>query len=166
MPIAVHRYSSWLTKLVLGLLLVGGLLGKMLFASEAMFMHQVTIKKPIDDVWGALVSKQIVDSYYFVPISGDITEAGQDFSYGVGGQAMITASVLEIEKPTVLRHSFRFAGDGQPDSVVTYELKPSGDATVVTVKHSGYEEDSQPYADIAGGWPVILGNLKSTLEQN
>ena len=41
------------------------------------YTRSVTIQRPVDDVWAALVTKSIVDTYYFLPISSDVTEAGQ-----------------------------------------------------------------------------------------
>ncbi len=128
------------------------------------FSHCVTIKRPPEMVWNAIVTKAVVDTYYFVPLSADLTGVGQQFHYGPGDQQMIIGEVVEFQPPQVLKHSFRFGGDGQPDSVVTYSISPVGARTEVKVSHEGYAADSQPYADISGGWPIILDGLKAKLE--
>ncbi len=130
------------------------------------YSHAVTINREASDVWTALVTKQLVDAYYFVPISDDITEDGQDFHYGPVNQKMIIGSVLELQPPRVFKHSFRFVGNGQANTTVTYRLNAAGRATRVTVTHEGYERDTQPFADIAAGWPIILNGLKAKLEAN
>ncbi|MDH3741085.1 MAG: SRPBCC domain-containing protein [Hyphomicrobiales bacterium] len=130
------------------------------------YTRSVTIQRSQDDVWAALVTKSIVDTYYFLPVSDDITAAGQKIYYGTKDQQLITGKVLELQSPSVFKHSFRFAGEGQVASVVTYSLAALGDATNLTVTHDGYAADTQSYADIAGGWPIILDGIKSKLESN
>ena len=88
-----------------------------------------------------------------------------DIWHGSKNQQLITGKVLELTAPEVFKHSFKFAGPDQPDSTVTYALTNSGGQTQLTVTHEGYGPDSQPYADIAGGWPIILGGLKALLEK-
>lgn len=130
------------------------------------YIRSVTIQRSQDDVWAALVTKSIVDTYYFLPVSEDISAAGQTIYYGTKEQQLITGKVLELRAPSLFRHSFRFAGEGQVPSVVTYSLAARGDATRLTVTHEGYAVDTQSYADIAGGWPIILDGIKSKLESN
>ena len=128
------------------------------------FTAAVKIGRPVEDVWAAIVTKAIVDTYYFVPLSADLNGAGQAFHYGPGDEKMIVGEVLEYQPPDMLKHSFRFGGPDQPVSVVTYSLKGGGGQTEVVVIHEGYASDSQPYADIAGGWPIILEGMKARLE--
>ena len=124
------------------------------------------IEREIGDVWQALITKSIVDSYYFLPVSADVTEAGQEIYYGSEKQQMIFGKVLQLDPPTLYKHSFLFAGETQTPTTVTYSLASEGAATRLTVTHEGYARDTQSYADIAGGWPVILDNLKEKLETN
>lgn len=131
-----------------------------------MYTHSVMIERGQDDVWAALVTKSIVDGYYFAPISDDIGMTGQDFFYGTAEQKMIIGSVVELRAPAVFKHSFQFAGPDQADSTVTYSLTHTDGQTRVSVTHEGYDKDTQSYADIAGGWPIILQGLKAKLEAN
>ena len=98
---------------------------------DQVFTHSVIIERPPDTVWSAIVTKALVDSYYFVPLSADLTEVDQDFHYGPGGQKMNVGRVLELRAPDTLKHSFRFGGADQPDSVVTYSrsVSPASRAT-------------------------------------
>ena len=34
----------------------------------------------------------------------------------------------------------------------------------LTVTHTGFKSEDQTFADVTGGWPVILSSLKSVLE--
>lgn len=134
--------------------------------ADGSYTRSVTIKRNVDDVWAALVTKSIVDTYYFLPVSADITAADQSIYYGTSDQQLITGKVLELQSPSTFKHSFKFAGENQANSIVTYSLKAQDNATKLTVTHEGYEMDTQSYADIAGGWPIILDGMKSKLESN
>jgi len=77
---------------------------------------------------------------------------------------MILGRVLALEEPRRLSHSFRFDGDDAPDTIVTYALAPRGTGTHLTIEHRGYPVVSQGYADISGGWPIIVERLKGLLD--
>jgi len=132
--------------------------------ADSSYTRSVTINRSVDDVWAALVTKSIVDTYYFLPVSGDITAAEQAIYYGTKDQQLISGKVLELQSPSIFKHSFKFAGDDQANSIVTYSLEAKENATKLTLTHEGYEMDTQSYADIAGGWPIILDGMKSKLE--
>ena len=128
------------------------------------FTHSITIDRKAEDVWSGLVTKSTIDGYYFAPISADLTQVGQTFYYGSDSQRLISGKVLEIAPPTGLKHSFGFDGEDPAKTVVTYSVMPEGTVTKLTVSHEGYAKDSKSYADIAGGWPIILKGLKTKLE--
>ena len=130
------------------------------------YSRTVTIKREAGDVWAALVTKSIVDTYYFAPVSEDLTEVGQQFYYGTKDQQLISGKVMDLQAPIIFKHSFRFASEEQSKSVVTYSVEPLDSGTRLIVTHEGYEMDTQSYADIAGGWPIILDGMKTKLESN
>ncbi|MEM9146187.1 MAG: SRPBCC domain-containing protein [Pseudomonadota bacterium] len=150
--------------LVASLLAVG--LGPTAMAEDAMFRAEITLSATPEAVWTALTEKSVVDRYYLAPLIADVTGAGDRMAYGTQNAAMIEGSVLTYEPPYRLVHSFAFvepSGPG-PVSEVTYRLAAQGDETRLAVEHRGYAEDSQPYADISMGWPIILDGLKSVVE--
>lgn len=158
------RGSFLIAALISALAGFSGMMEKAL--ADSSYTRSVTINRSVDDVWAALVTKSIVDTYYFLPVSGDITAADQVIYYGTKDQQLITGKVLELQSPSTFKHSFKFAGDDQAGSVVTYSLETHDNATKLTLTHVGYEMDTQSYADIAGGWPIILDGMKSKLESN
>ena len=134
-------------------------------ASDDVFTMTVTIDRPADAVWRALTRKRHVDRYYLAPLGADITAAGGDLYYGTDDNRMIVGKVVTLNTPRELSHTFRFAGNPDAgDSLVTYRLSESGGKTRLTVEHSGYARDSQHYADISMGWPIILNGLKDHVE--
>ncbi len=129
------------------------------------YRQSLLIERPLDEVWQALTEKQLVDRYYLAPLGEDITSAGGELYYGLPDQKMILGEIRRLEAPRLLEHSFRFAFGAPPeDSVVTYRLEPEAGGTRLTLEHRGFDPNSQSYADISGGWPIILGNLKALLE--
>lgn len=128
------------------------------------FLYEVTVARPAAEVWTAITEKTQVDTYYFAPLAGDLTHEGQEFFYGSEEGQAIVGRILRFEPPGVLEHSFRFAEPGAPESTATYLLREADGQTVVRIEHRGYAPGSQPYADIAMGWPIILSGLKAHLE--
>jgi uncharacterized protein YndB with AHSA1/START domain len=79
--------------------------------------------------------------------------------------ALIDGTVAEVDAPKKFSHTFRFAGDTGPETLVTYEVEPVGDAMcVLHIAHTGFKEEGQALADITQGWPVIASSLKTLLE--
>lgn len=135
-------------------------------ARDAAFHLDVQLDHPIDQVWAALTRKQIIDKYYFVPVNADIAHVGAEIAYGPPGTTMIAGVVRDIAAPRLLVHTFRFDSDPiGTDTVVTYRLVEAGKGVRLEIVHAGYAVDSQGYADIAGGWPIIAERLKATLDR-
>ena len=132
--------------------------------ADAPFVHEIVLARPIATVWTALVRKDIVDKYYLAPLGADIATVGSEVFYGLPSNKMIVGTVLAVEAPTRLVHTFRFASDSGPDTTVTYALAATGSGTVLRIEHRGYPDPSQGYSDIAMGWPIIAGRLKALLE--
>lgn len=129
------------------------------------FVHDVLLDHPPGAVWAAITRKELVDRYYFAPLGEDVVRAGADIYYGLPTNKMIVGSIVACEPPRQLVHTFRFVGDDEsPDTVVTYALEPSGAGTRLRVEHRGYATDSQGYADVSMGWPIILDQLKDLLD--
>lgn len=128
------------------------------------FHQTLFIGKPAKEVWDALITKATVDRYYMVPLLVLDPKKGGRIAYG-RETAMIEGIIAELEAPHKLSHSFRFAGSTSPETLATYEVEPLGDAMcALHLTHSGFKQEDQTFADITGGWPVILSSLKTLLE--
>ena len=134
-------------------------------AEDCPFTITIAIDRPVEVVWQALTQKSDVDQYYLAPLGEDITASGHELYYGTNTQKMIIGEVIAFHPPDELIHTFRFADSEESgNSLVSYRLKSAGHATELTLEHSGFLSDSQSYADIAMGWPIILEGLKKYLE--
>lgn len=156
-----------LLSLLVAVALGGGVVGiKMMSDSKSSFKQSITIDRPVADVWRALTMKTHVDRYYMAPLNADITAVSSEIYYGTPTQKMIVGKVVVLDPVQELTHTFRFSDSSDPsDSSVTYRLTVTGDGTQLDLEHRGYAADSQHYADISMGWPIILNGLKTHLEK-
>ena len=128
------------------------------------FATGIVLEHPIELVWDAISRKAWIDRYYFLPINADVTTVGGALFYGSPDAKLITGVVLAFEPQQLLKHSFRFTGEvDKTETIVTYSLAAAGQGTHLRVEQQGYAAGSQGYADVAGGWPVILDQLKAVL---
>jgi len=134
-------------------------------ADSGPFRTSIIVERPISEAWAAITLKRHVDAYYFAPISADITRSGSPISYGTAQQQMIVGKVVTLRAPSRLVHTFRFVGgDRHRASLASYRLMAKGQRTLIEIEHGGFANDSQDYANIAMGWPIILSRLKAHLE--
>ncbi len=128
------------------------------------FHQTIFIGKPAAEVWNALTEKKTIDQYYMAPVHTLELKKGGKISYGKERE-LIIGTIEEIDAPKKLVHTFMFAGSDDPETRVTYEIKPVGDSMCsLTISHTGFRAEDQTFADITGGWPVIASSLKTLLE--
>ncbi|PTX99705.1 hypothetical protein DB346_17965 [Verrucomicrobia bacterium LW23] len=132
----------------------------------------IFIGKPAPDVWKALVTKDIVDQYYMMPLLTLDGKVGGKIAYGMSGVEAITGKVVKWQEPdaagtadAILVHTFKFDGTTDPETTVSYTVKPIGkDMCALSISHTGYKAENETFAEAAGGWPVILSSLKTLME--
>ena len=130
------------------------------------YVLDVAFEQPVEAVWAAITQKQLIDQYYFSAVNADITQVGAEIFYGAAEHKLITGRVVALEAPRLLKHTFRFAEEADTsETIVTYALAGDGTGPRLHLEHHGYAANLQGYADIAGGWPIIVGGLKGVLEK-
>lgn len=133
--------------------------------TDISFCQTIFIARTADLVWDALTQKDQVDRYHIAPLGSPDLKVGGEIFYGTEDARAITGKVLELERPKVFAHSFRFAHNpDEPESLVSYEIDDLGLMCALTLTHDGFAEHTQTFSDISGGWPVILCGLKTLLE--
>lgn len=128
-----------------------------------------TLKAPAAKIWRALTDLEQMRKWYF-NVSDFKAEPGFEFRFegGKDDQVFVHICVVtEVIKERKLQYSWRY--EGYPgDSLVTFELFPNGDTTLVRITHAGLE--TFVGADFARenfnmGWTHILGtSLKEFAE--
>ncbi len=137
-----------------------------IMATQDIYKHSIIIDRSVDDVWRALTQKIIVDRYYLAPLGADITAVGDELYYGMPENKIIVGQIVTLSAPAEFTHTFRFTDSSDPtETLVTYRLTTSNNSTRLDLQHSGFAAESKHFADISGGWPIILDRLKVLLEE-
>lgn len=128
------------------------------------FHYTIFIAKPASDVWSALTEKKLIDQFYMAPVHTLELKKGGKISYGSEAEFII-GTITDLEAPKTLVHTFKFAGSGDPETRVAYEIEPVGELMCsLTISHTGFRAADQTFANVTGGWPVIASSLKTLLE--
>jgi uncharacterized protein YndB with AHSA1/START domain len=133
----------------------------------------IVINASISKVWDALTNPEYIKEYLFG------TEATSDWKKGSpitfrgeweGKSYEDKGTITDIEKEKLLRYTYWSSMSGKEDipenyAHVTYELKPVGNATELTIIQDGNEsEKSRDHSE--SNWGYVLDNLKKMLEPN
>ena len=126
---------------------------------------KIFIGKPAKDVWAALTEENLVNQYYLVPLIKLEQKVGGEIAYGIQDELVVYGKVIEIQPGKLLKHSFNYKGTAaDPETTVIYKLTDMGQMTLLEFSHEGFPAENQTYANVSGGWPVILSGLKTLLE--
>lgn len=130
-----------------------------------------TYEATVETVWDAITNNAKMKKWYF-DISDFRPEPGFEFEFTAGSEKKMykhLCKVTEVDPLKKLSYSWRYE-DRPGSSVVTFDLMPAGDETVVRLTHTGLESFPQDSPDFAvasftEGWNYILGkSLKEFLE--
>ena len=132
---------------------------------------QLAIRAAADEVWDALVDGAVTPAYYVGFRAEFDLEAGKPYRYTAGGGAMITGTVLEVERGSKLVTTFNGhwdpAVDALDESTVTFSIfepfMPMPGVTFLSCRHEGLD-GSDAAAALEIGWVSILSGLKTLLE--
>jgi uncharacterized protein YndB with AHSA1/START domain len=133
--------------------------------------ESITINVPIERVWEALTTPQVIKRWFFgVDTFTDWTVGSPIIHRGEyqGRPYEDKGSILEIEPPRLLVHSHWSPVSGLPDAPENYErvswqLSERADGTELTIRESNLASE-EAKATSEQSWRVVLGNLKELLE--
>lgn len=93
---------------------------------------------PIEKVWAALTDRDAL-SEWLMPTDFE-PEVGHEFQFrtdpGPGFDGVVRCEVLEMVEPRWMRWSWK---GGPLDTIVTFELTPTGESTRLTFRQEGFE---------------------------
>lgn len=74
--------------------------------------------------------------------------------------------ILEFDPPRLLAYTWiaNWHLDKARETIVRWELEPSGKGTLLKVTHSGLANEQSARDDYRGGWPGVVENLKKFVE--
>lgn len=133
---------------------------------------QYKVDAPIDEVCQALTNKEEMKSWYF-DISDFELETEKQFNFYEPGEAKKyhhQGVILDFVLNKKLKHSWAYPEFSDAKTIVTWELQPEGNSTVVKLTHEDiehFEELGEGFSreNFAEGWNAIIGqSLKLYLE--
>ena len=129
------------------------------------------LNAPASKVWQALTNKNEVKQWYF-DIAEFKPEVGFEFTFtgtNEGRTFIHLCKILEVIPERKLVHTWRYEGHAG-NSVVTFELTPEGDKTLLRLTHRGVETfPATPdflKSNFLMGWTHIIGtSIANYVEQ-
>jgi uncharacterized protein YndB with AHSA1/START domain len=91
---------------------------------------------------------------------------GSPFKYlsSNGRYWFVRGTILEVDPPRRLVHTYQTSWSQDPPSRVTWELETMGDEVRVRLVHDQFERATDTYKGVRGGWSKILASLKHWIE--
>jgi uncharacterized protein YndB with AHSA1/START domain len=132
----------------------------------------VVIEAPIEEVWRALTTPEIIKQWFFgVDTETDWSPGSQIVHRGTheGRAYQDRGEILEVEAPVLLVHTHWSPLSGAPDTPgsyqrVRYELRQVGTVTHLTVSETNLPS-AEAAAASAESWDAVLKDLKYLLEK-
>jgi uncharacterized protein YndB with AHSA1/START domain len=127
----------------------------------------VYIKASLEQVWDALTNPEVTQKYWGNTRIESGWEPGSKIFYRRNGEVVDEHTILEIDRPFKLVHTFQplfgeFA-DEKP-SRVSIDLQAGGQVVRMALVHEGFQANSKVYSACSEAWPMILSGLKTLLE--
>lgn len=119
-----------------------------------------------DQIWQALTNVEAMKKWYF-DVQDFVAVEGNDFYFYESGETrefLHRCKITRIEPPIVFAHTWSYPDHSKGSSLVTWEIMPEDDKTLVRITHDGVEN----FADggtaflrenFAAGWEAIMKNL-------
>ncbi len=127
----------------------------------------VYIKSPLDSVWDALTDPEVTEQYWGGTRVESDWRVGSEIHYLHDGELTDSHTILEVDKPRRLVHTFRPLVTGFRDeapSRVAFTMEQSGEVTRLTLAQDEFPVGSKVYLACSQGWPMVLSSLKTLLE--
>ncbi|MFF7635232.1 ArsR/SmtB family transcription factor [Kitasatospora sp. NPDC008050] len=131
------------------------------------FVYTTYIEATPEKVWECLTDQEATAAYWGHRNVSD-WQPGSLWEHqrlDGSGIADVVGTVVESNPPRRLVVTWASPDDRSADgtSQVTFDLKPYGDTVRLTVTHVNLR-DEVAHRQVAGGWPMVLSNLKTYAE--
>ena len=133
------------------------------------FVYVSYIRATPERLWSALTDAEFIERYWFGMRCESAWTAGSAWKMSsADGQLYDTGEIVEADRPRRLVIRWRHQHDpelkDEGESLCTIETAPSGTAMKLSITHT-IERDASKFIDaVSGGWPKVVSNLKSLLE--
>lgn len=138
--------------------------------SRSTFVYVTYIRTTPEKLWTALTTDtEFMKQYWFgMHCKSGWTPGSPWQLVSSEGVVFDAGEIVESDPPRRLvirwQHQNRPELKAEGESLCTMDLEPSSTAVKLTITHSIDREGSKLIEAVSGGWPKILANLKSLLE--
>ena len=137
--------------------------------AKSTFVYVSYIRTTPQKLWKALISPDFMEKYWCgIKFETDWKTGSAWKMIYPDGTLTDSGTILKMDPPKRLvlgwRNEFRPALKAEGVSRCTMEIEPVRDAVKLTVRHTINRPKSKFIDAVAGGWPLILSNLKSLVE--
>jgi len=127
---------------------------------------EIRIRGSIEAVWAEITKRGAVQRPVMDSVLVSDLQPGSPFKYvsANGRYRLVSGTILEVDPPRRLVHTYQFSWSPDPPSRVTWELEAIGDEVRVRVVHDRFDTATETYKGVGQGWPTILAGLKRWIE--
>lgn len=140
--------------------------------SDIIARAHVAIHATVTKVWEALTNPATIKKYFFNTNASTTWEPGTPITFTgewQGKQYEDKGTVLDVQKPRMIRYNYRSSMSGIEDKpgnyvVITYEITGNDNDIILTVTQQNVpNEVTKNHSE--ENWNKVLGNLKTLLEE-
>lgn len=137
--------------------------------SKSTFVYQTYIRTTQEKLWSALTDPDFMTQYWFGCRCESDWKVGSAWTLRSSeGAVLDDGKIIEADPPRRLviewQHRSKPELKTEPPTLCTIELEPVGTAIRLSITHTSDQDRSKLIEAVSGGWPKIMSNLKSLLE--
>lgn len=126
--------------------------------------RSIEINAPVEKVWSVFTDAEVTRE-----IGGEYVtdwKVGSSFGWkGLDGNMYTQGNLLEFETNKLLKHNLTKPGEETVASIITYELVPSSDNTILNAREElTYSMDEEEMNGALEGWDFALMSVKDAAE--
>ncbi len=126
--------------------------------------HRVGINAPVTEVFDAVATREGVARWWTRDVDGESRPGGTlAFRFG-GPEPAAVMEVAELSPPTRVRWRCVEGPDEWKDTILTFDVKPSGKETALVFTQAGWGQPVEFMHHCSTKWGYFLLGLKAGLE--
>ncbi len=126
--------------------------------------HKITIDAPKEEVFEALTTLDGLKGWYSPEVSGQGEKGGEvTFSF-TEKEGPFKWNVTEAERGSLVRWKCIQGPGKAAGTTATFHLSGSGDKTVVSLDHEGFQESDEKLKTCNTLWGALMHHLKQFVE--